>query len=183
MSQTIILLRMKSCTNSVWEKISTLSPVTLNLISYLCICCTMHLLFFLLTKKFLCSMPVKYQESTMERSVSHLVPVFCPCRALTSLMKTWLPSCLFSCVFSRGGESWAQAVSNKRTLLTRPRQRRCFAPPGSCFGLELIPRTCKTQHFCCQFAKFQDEFYINPVMELPVKAEFNLKKTFGCLTV
>lgn len=30
----------------------------------------------------------KYLKSTIERSVSHLVHVFWPCRALTSLMKT-----------------------------------------------------------------------------------------------
>lgn len=86
------------------------SPWVWNL--YYVLCC--HAKNTLSLLKFLWCMSVKYQKPAMELSVSHLVFHFCPCRALTSLMKTHLPGCLFFPCLLMTRESWAQPVGNKR---------------------------------------------------------------------
>ena len=68
------------------------------------------------TMKFLWPVSVKYQKSTVEPAVSHLVPLFWPCRALTSLMKAGLPSCLFSpCLLTRR-RALSSASQQQKTL-------------------------------------------------------------------
>lgn len=74
------------------------------------------------TIKFLWPMSVKYQKSTVEPAVSHLVPLFWPCRALTSLMKTGLPSCLFSLCLLTRRRKLSAASQQQKTLHPRAQQ-------------------------------------------------------------
>lgn len=122
----------------------TLSPVSSGLKSLLCslLPCQEHALFF----KFLWWMSVKYQKPAMELSVSHLVFHFCPCRALTSLMKTHLPGCLFFPCLLMTRESWAQPVGNKRLSRQGLTSRDVFV-----FWLGPLSKDLQNKTLCCCF--------------------------------
>lgn len=97
-----------------------LQPFNVNLISfYYGLCCTAKTppIFH-----FLWQMSVKYQRSAMEWTVSPSIPLFCPCRALTSLMKTRLPSCLFFPWLLTRRRKLSSASQQQKILQTRPRQ-------------------------------------------------------------
>lgn len=60
-----------------------------------------------------------------------------PCRALTSLMKTQLPGCLFSSTLLTRRESWAQPVCNKRLFRPDLGGRDVWLPPARVLGLAI----------------------------------------------
>jgi len=114
------------------------------------------------TLKSLWPMSAKCLTSTMESPVSPSAPLlllfFCPCRALTSLMKTHKTSQLLVFPESSHEEEWAGELSS-----AGPRQRalqtRCFAP--LCLGSAIIPRTWTWLLSFCKFPEWNGYRYFD----------------------